>query len=246
MCAVPPLPRESARVSNVAVKLHRTPMPTRRHKPPARFRKPTNRLPSNLRRLELKCGCKLTMRPCCCVGKVPGCRIRRKTKRCECKVALLPVCLVAEGIGCEDRQLGKKCRCAQAMLPMCYNLGCKDKKDGHNCHCPRTPGEICKHVCKLIMHYRKLTVEEIASLVRWWIERLKDADFDNYREPELPAPDVAMTQEARIKLREDRLNMGIGLWHREDVLTPVVGREEEIQRRRYVDFARVLQKGGAA
>lgn len=251
MCSVPPLSREPSRAAAAALKLHGAPMTTRRHKPPASFRKPTNRLSPLLRYLELKCNCKLTMRPRCLVGKVPGCRVRRNTKRCDCEVALLPVCLVAEGIGCADRQLGKKCKCAQAMLPECFNLGCKDKKEGRNCGCERTPGDMfkCPHVCKKIMRYGKLTPEELASLLRWWVKKLQDEDYENYMDRPMPAPDVAVTQETRVSLKSNRLDMGVGLHHPQDILSVRFGREEEIVGRRQVDFLRMLckksKKGGS-
>lgn len=205
--------------------------------------KPT--FPPHLSRLELHCTCKLTMRPRCLVGKLPGCRDRRgHGKRCECPVKLLPVCVLKEGIGCADRQLGKRCSCKQAMMPSCFALGCAQRKKGRNCQCPRTPGEPCKHVLALARRrlFSSMTPEQLDHFVRWWANRL--SDFDEYMEPLLPAPDVATTQESRIVLMEARENLGVGLWHPLDMRSPQFGQEEELQVRHMVDFIRLIQKGG--
>ena len=205
-----------------------------------------SRLPPTLDRLELKCNCKLTMRPRCLVGKLPGCRSRRHTKRCDCEVKLLPVCLLGEGIGCAKRQLGQRCSCRKAMMPLCFALGCDERKEGRLCDCQRTAGKPCKHVFALARRrmFFAMTPEQLDHFVRWWGNRL--GHFDDYMEPLTPEPDVAVTQEDRITLMECRENLGLSLFHPQDVRSPGIGREDELLARRRVDFFRLIRKQGGS
>lgn len=249
MCAVPPLPRESSRVSNVAVKLHCTPMPTRRHGP---VRRPSKVIIEALKAFSRGCECKSTLIVSCAVGAVSGCRERQHEGTCGCRPRELPVCILEtpDGMGCQFWREGKACPCWRLHMPRCLAVGCDVRRKGKRCECPRTPTDICKHVLAQIRTYAALTHVGAEEKANEWAELLWSLLPEWFADRPLPCQGyVAATHEDAVNLmmvRHSKLKRG--LWHPDDVRGLDGGglSEQQRLRRQASGFQRLIRAAQAA